>query len=438
MIMLPALRSWVPLVMVLPVCAAWAGSGTAQTLSVPHPKAPAAAMPPPEPAIVRLDPRADSEPPPAAPAPVQPPVVDPLPVAVGASEDASPASASPAAPDRTAPAPEARPAAASSPTPATAAPATPAPSTAAGSASPSPVSAGSPSTSPASAAPASTGPAAATPDPGHADTRAAAPPATAAPTTAPKEQQPAHPTTRPVRPEETLRLQKFKLAALIDRVVIGKEKGQIGHVIDVLVDEKGEPAALVVDVGGFLGVGNRRIAIAWERFALAGRNFRDPLQLPLTDAQVKSAPAYDGNEEVTVIEGTVDAPGTPAANVKGAASTAKLPAAQVAGSGTTAIPAGAAPTAAPAAPGPAAPASSVPAPASPAPAASDVEDPAVSRVDVGHQVEISAGAAHQPEPAAPLHPVPGAFTPERPADAPHAGSKSRPEPSSQPAQQQSH
>ena len=56
-----------------------------------------------------------------------------------------------------------------------------------------------------------------------------------------------------------------------------------------------------------------------------------------------------------MIEGTVDAPGTPAANVKGAASTAKLPAAQVAGSGTTAIPAGAAPTAAPAAPGPAAP-----------------------------------------------------------------------------------
>ena len=94
-----------------------------------------------------------------------------------------------------------------------------------------------------------------------------------------------------------------------------------------------------------------------------------------------------------MIEGNVDAPGTPAANVKGAASTAKLPAAQVAGSGTTAIPAGAAPTAAPAAPGPAAPASSVPAPASPTPAASDVEDPAVSRVDVGHQVEISAGAA---------------------------------------------
>ncbi len=103
-----------------------------------------------------------------------------------------------------------------------------------------------------------------------------------------------------------LRTTKLSLISLIDRRVIGREKREIGHVIDVLVDAKGQPAALVVDVGGFMGMGNRRIAIAWERFVLAGRKAADALQLPLTDAQVQAAPAYDGSEGVTVVRDAVE------------------------------------------------------------------------------------------------------------------------------------
>ena len=76
----------------------------------------------------------------------------------------------------------------------------------------------------------------------------------------------------------------------------------IGHVIDVLVDSKGQPAALVVDVGGFMGMGNRRIAIDWERFVLAGPKAGDALQIPFSEAQVKAAPAFDGGREVTVVQ----------------------------------------------------------------------------------------------------------------------------------------
>ena len=105
-----------------------------------------------------------------------------------------------------------------------------------------------------------------------------------------------------------LRTVKLSLAGLIDRSVTVRDKREIGHVVDVLVDAKGQPAALVVDVGGFMGMGNRRIAIAWERFALAGRKPGDPLQLPLSDAQVKAAPAYDGSQKVTVVQNAVEQP----------------------------------------------------------------------------------------------------------------------------------
>lgn len=104
----------------------------------------------------------------------------------------------------------------------------------------------------------------------------------------------------------SLRATRLSLISLIDRSVTGREKREIGHVIDVLVDVKGQPAALVVDVGGFMGMGNRRIAIAWESFALAGRKPNDALQLPLSDAQVKAAPAYDGTENVTLVQGAIE------------------------------------------------------------------------------------------------------------------------------------
>ena len=378
--MLPALRSWVPWVVALPVCVGglcvgWTPGSAAQTLSVRHPEPPAAPAPPPaEPAAVHLDPEADSAPPPGPPAPVETPAPD-VP---------QPAPTPPVPP--TSPPPESR--------PATASPAPSLPASAA--AAPAPDKRAAPTGSqPSQPQPSQPQPTQSQPSqsqatqPQPSDAQADKPQVTQPQPAKPP--QPKAAEVKPGRPADTLKLQKFKLAALIDRVVIGKEKVQIGHVIDVLVDEKGEPAALVVDVGGFLGVGNRRIAIAWERFELAGRNFRDPLQLPLTDAQVKSAPAYDGSEEVTVIQGAIEAPAA------GSSSSRSPDAGKAVASGASAPPA--------------TEKSSAPPAVAPQPARSDVEDPAVSRVDVGHQIEISAGSDRRPEAAPPLHPAPGSFVP---------------------------
>src|SRR5271157_44825 len=38
----------------------------------------------------------------------------------------------------------------------------------------------------------------------------------------------------------------------------------IGRLIDVLVDSAGQPSAAVIDFGGFLGVGSRKVAVAWN------------------------------------------------------------------------------------------------------------------------------------------------------------------------------
>ena len=83
--------------------------------------------------------------------------------------------------------------------------------------------------------------------------------------------------------------------------ILGKEvlsaKGEdMGRIVDVLFDEKGEPHAAVIDFGGFLGVGTRKIAISWSalRFDLGEK--KNVIALDLGREQLKTAPEYKYTE----------------------------------------------------------------------------------------------------------------------------------------------
>ncbi|GEB39013.1 hypothetical protein GLI01_30480 [Gluconacetobacter liquefaciens] len=103
-----------------------------------------------------------------------------------------------------------------------------------------------------------------------------------------------------------------RLGSLIDRDVVAPDGNHVGQVIDVLLDQEGHPAAAVVDVGGFLGVGNRRVAIAWDAFVMGGLTEKSPVKLRIDAASVRSAPAYDATSmDVKVIQAPPPAP-TPA------------------------------------------------------------------------------------------------------------------------------
>ncbi|MGI4745535.1 MAG: hypothetical protein ACRYGI_08235 [Janthinobacterium lividum] len=109
----------------------------------------------------------------------------------------------------------------------------------------------------------------------------------------------------------SLRTMKLRLGGLLDRSVHGPEDTEVGRVIDVLLGEDGKPAALEMDVGGFMGVGNRKIVVAWALFDIPKPASTDPIRLSLTDAQVKSAPSAEESGEVTIVTGVI--PHVPAA-----------------------------------------------------------------------------------------------------------------------------
>ena len=59
--------------------------------------------------------------------------------------------------------------------------------------------------------------------------------------------------------------------AILGQRVIGPTGKEIGRLVDVLVDANGQPQAAVIDFGGFMGVGNRKIAVHWSVASLQSR-----------------------------------------------------------------------------------------------------------------------------------------------------------------------
>ena len=154
-----------------------------------------------------------------------------------------------------------------------------------------------------------------------------------------------HPPQKLVPPQSAFRLltASHRLGGLLDRSVRGAENTEVGRVIDVLIGDDGHPAALELDVGGFMGLGNRRIAVAWGLFDLSKPEGSDPLRVALTEAEVKSAPAVEASGQVTVVTGAnVATPPKPAASgATGAPAAAANPAD---GSGITSVAPGPAPS----------------------------------------------------------------------------------------------
>jgi PRC-barrel domain len=76
----------------------------------------------------------------------------------------------------------------------------------------------------------------------------------------------------------------------------------MGRIVDVIVDRTGTVRAAVIDFGGFLGVGSRKIVVDWNALHF-GRvaDKSDSIFLELTKAQVAAAPEYKEDKSIVVL-----------------------------------------------------------------------------------------------------------------------------------------
>ena len=89
---------------------------------------------------------------------------------------------------------------------------------------------------------------------------------------------------------------------ILGREVRSAANEDMGRVVDVIVDREGNVRAAVIDFGGFLGVGSRKIVVDWGALRFGGvANKRDSITLELTKAQVAAAPEYKEDSPVIVL-----------------------------------------------------------------------------------------------------------------------------------------
>jgi len=82
------------------------------------------------------------------------------------------------------------------------------------------------------------------------------------------------------------------VVTVLGKKVQGPKGEDMGRVVDVLADAGGRVRIAVIEFGGFLGVGNRRIAVDWSLLHFDPDDQAKPLTLSVSRKKLQSAPEY--------------------------------------------------------------------------------------------------------------------------------------------------
>lgn len=82
---------------------------------------------------------------------------------------------------------------------------------------------------------------------------------------------------------------------ILGKKVKGPNGEDLGLIVDVIVDAQGRPRAAVIDFGGFLGVGSRKVAVDWQALNFLPSNRTSPIELGLGREAIQAAPEYKPN-----------------------------------------------------------------------------------------------------------------------------------------------
>src|SRR5581483_10951216 len=111
--------------------------------------------------------------------------------------------------------------------------------------------------------------------------------------------QPPQPTPAPAAPATIL--QKSDVQGVLGKEVRSSAGEDMGRIVDVIVDKDGRARAAVIDFGGFLGVGSRKIAVDWGALQFTPTEKPNQVTLALTKEQLRAAPEYKEGRPAVVL-----------------------------------------------------------------------------------------------------------------------------------------
>jgi hypothetical protein len=112
-------------------------------------------------------------------------------------------------------------------------------------------------------------------------------------------------------PPSAIALDSQDVEGVLGKEVRSSADENMGRIVNVVVDRNAQPRAAVIDFGGFLGIGSRKLAVDWNllHFGPAG-NGRGRITVDLTADEVRAAPEYKEGKPVVILDGLHNPPGS--------------------------------------------------------------------------------------------------------------------------------
>src|SRR5262252_3862525 len=91
-----------------------------------------------------------------------------------------------------------------------------------------------------------------------------------------------------------------RLGSVLGIEVRTSREQNVGRIVDLLASRSGQVEAAVVEFGGFLGMGSRKIAIEWSALRLETQAKHTVAILDMTRDQLRAAPEYKPERPIVV------------------------------------------------------------------------------------------------------------------------------------------
>jgi hypothetical protein len=106
----------------------------------------------------------------------------------------------------------------------------------------------------------------------------------------------------------TIVLDSQDVQGVLGKEALSRTGEKMGQIVDVIVDRNGGIRAAIIDFGGFLGVGSRKIAVDWRavHFVPGGKTIH--IILDLTREDVVGSHEFKPGDQITILEPKTEPP----------------------------------------------------------------------------------------------------------------------------------
>ena len=85
---------------------------------------------------------------------------------------------------------------------------------------------------------------------------------------------------------------QISASELLDETVVSQANESVGDINDIILDSNGKVASVIVGVGGFLGIGEKDVALSFDQLAFANNDNDLVVTTNATKESLQAAPEY--------------------------------------------------------------------------------------------------------------------------------------------------